>query len=84
MDKAARLKAIDKAFIKLSLIDAIPMLMIGLGLHAKFGGEAEPIFAFLKNDSIVNAMFVVSVPVVVWVVVKTVKLAAEKSALGRE
>jgi len=83
MNKEQRLKEIEKGFLKIALIDAVPMLMIGLGLYAKFSGDKEPIFEFLKNDLIVNGLFVVAVPVVVWCMFKSFQLAIERARLGR-
>ena len=76
-----RIKEIEKEFTKLGLIDFVPMVMIGLGLHAKFGKGDEPVFEFLKDESIVNGMFIVAVPVVLFCMVKMVKLAAERKRL---
>ena len=76
-----RIKEIEKEFFKLGLIDALPMIMIGLGLHAKFAVGNEPVFEFLKNDAIVNGMFIVSAPVVLWVMLKSFKLAKERKAI---
>ena len=77
-----RLKEIKKELIKINLIETIPMIMIGLGLYAKFGKVDELIFEFLTNDSIVNGMFIVSVPVVLWCIYRTLKLALEQKNLG--
>ena len=81
MGKEQRIKEIEKEFTKLGLIDALPMIMIGLGLHAKFGKGAEPIFEFLKDESIVNGMFIVSIPVVLWVMFRAFKLFSERKSL---
>ena len=81
MSNNQRIKEIEKEFVKLGLIDALPMIMIGLGLHAKFGKSSEPIFEFLKNESIVNGMFFISVPVVLWVMLKSFNLAKERKAI---
>ncbi|MFY8274751.1 hypothetical protein AAEU32_11570 [Pseudoalteromonas sp. SSDWG2] len=83
MNKAQRLKEIEKEFIKLGIIDAIPMMMIGLGLYAKFSGVEEPFLPFLKDESIVNGMFLVAVPVVVWVMYKSLKLSLERARLAK-
>ncbi len=66
MSDSQRIKEIEKEFTKLGLIDAIPIVMIALGIHAKFGKSGEPIFELLKNDFIVYGMFFVSIPVVLW------------------
>lgn len=81
MQNEERIKEIEKEFTRLGLIDAIPMIMIGLGLHAKFGKGSEPIFSFLKNDMIVNGMFAVSIPVVLFCMLKAVKLASERKRI---
>ena len=81
MSNEQRIKEIEKEFTKLGLIDAIPMIMIGLGFHAKFGEGTEPIFEFLKNESTVNGMFIVAVPVVLWCMIKAIKLASERKRI---
>ena len=81
MSDTSRIKEIDKEFVKLGLIDALPMIMIGLALHTKFDESREPLFEFLKNESIVNCMLLVSVPVALWVMYKTSKLAKERKAI---
>ncbi|MBN7819216.1 hypothetical protein [Bowmanella yangjiangensis] len=81
MTKEQRIKEIEKEFMMLGIIDAIPMVMIGLGLYAKFANDSEPVFAFLKDEAIVNGMFIVSVPVVLWCMFRAVKLASERRQL---
>ncbi|NVJ68583.1 MAG: hypothetical protein HWE16_18990 [Gammaproteobacteria bacterium] len=81
MDKEQRIKEIEKEFTKLGMIDAIPMIMIGLAFYAKFSNEKELIFKFLENDSIVNGMLGVSIPIVLWCIYRAIKLAIEKSKL---
>ena len=81
MNKEQRIREIEKEFIKLGLIDAVPMIMIGLGLHAKFANGGEPVFEFLRDDAIVNSMFVVAVPIVLWCMYRAVKLGAERKRI---
>ncbi len=83
MKKEQRIKEIEKEMAKLGLIDAIPMLMIGLGLYAKFSGDSEPVFEFLKNESTVNGMFILSVPVVLWCMYRAFKLTNERRMLEK-
>ncbi|WP_406666708.1 hypothetical protein [Gallaecimonas sp. GXIMD1310] len=81
MNNEKRIKEIEKEFIKLGLIDVIPMIMIGLGLHAKFDKGNKPIFEFLKNETIVNGMFIIAVPIVLWCMIKAIKLASERKRI---
>ncbi|UTW45418.1 hypothetical protein KFE80_00335 [bacterium SCSIO 12696] len=81
MSNEQRVREIEKEFTTLGLIDAVPVIMIGLGLHAKFGKDGEPIFEFLKNESIVNGMFIIAVPVVLWCMVKAIRLAVERKRI---
>lgn len=83
MQHEQRIKQIEKEFIKLGVIDAIPMIMIALGMHTKFSG-AEPLFEFLKDDAIVNSMFVIAVPVVLWVMYRSVKLGLERNRIEKQ
>ena len=75
-----RIKQIEKEFIKLGIIDAVPMMMIALGLHTKFSG-GEPLFDFLKDDAVVNSLFVIAAPVVLWCMYRSVKLAIERKRI---
>lgn len=84
MQREARIKQIEKEFIKLGVIDAIPMVMIALGLHAKFSEKDQLVFDFLKDDAVVNSMFVIAVPVVLWVMYRSVKLAIERSRIEKD
>ncbi|MCB1690074.1 MAG: hypothetical protein KDI33_16380 [Halioglobus sp.] len=83
MSSEQRIKEIEKEFTKLGFIDAVPTIMIGLGLHAKFGKGGEPIFEFLKNDSIVNGMLLVAAPVVLWCMFKAIQLATERKRIEK-
>ena len=84
MESEQRIKEIQKEFIKLGLIDAISMILIGLGLYAKFAKGGEPIFEFLKNDTVVNGMFVFSIPIILWCMFRAFKLASERKNLENE
>ena len=82
MTNEERLKAKEKEIMKLSTINAVPSIMLGLGLHAKFGiGGDKLVFEFLKNESIVNGMLLVSIPVFLWVMFRGFKLVIEKKRL---
>ena len=81
MSNSQRIKDIDKEFVKLGLTDAIAMVMIGLGLHTKFAKGDEPVFEFLNNDVIVNTMFFVSVPIVLWCMFKAYNLSKERKTI---
>jgi hypothetical protein len=84
MGKEERTKEIEKAFTRLGLIDAIPLVMLGLALHARFGGRGEPILAILNNDLVVNLMFVISIPVIALCAFKAVGLAIERRRIENE
>lgn len=84
MQHQQRIKQIEKEFIKLGVIDAIPMVMIALGMHAKFSEKDQLLFDFLKDDAVVNSMFVIAVPVVLWVMYRSVKLAIERSRIEKD
>lgn len=81
MSNEQRIKEIEKEFTKLGIIESVPIIMLGLGLHAKFGRGNEPIFEFLKNDAVVNVMLLVAAPVVLWCTVKAIQLAFERKRL---
>lgn len=81
MSSEQRIKEIEKEFIKLGLIDAVPTIMIGLGLRTKFSKGSDPIFEFLKNETIVNGMFIVAIPVVLWCTIKAIRLSAERKRI---
>ena len=81
MDKEKRIKEIEREFTKLGFIDAVPILILGLAIHARFGNTTEPIFDFLRNETIVNAMFVVSVPIIALCAVHAFRLAMERRRL---
>lgn len=84
MQHQQRIKQIEKEFIKLGVIDAIPMVMIALGMHAKFSEKDQLLFDFLKDDAVVNSMFVIAAPVVLWVMYRSVKLAIERSRIEKD
>lgn len=84
MDKKQQIQKIERQFMWLGVIDSIPMIMLGLALHAKFGGAGKPVFAFLENESTVAAMFAVSIPILTFCAFKAIKLALEKRRLERD
>lgn len=83
MQREQRIKQIEKEFIKLGIIDAIPIAMIVLGLHAKFSEKDQLLFEFLKDDVIVNSMFVIAVPVTLWVMYRSAVLSFKRSRIEK-
>ncbi|MFC3031291.1 hypothetical protein ACFOEE_01960 [Pseudoalteromonas fenneropenaei] len=67
---------LEKEFKKLGYIDAIPMTMFGLALHAKFS-DGNPVFEFLRDDTTVNLMLLFSVPIILWVMYRSFQLVRE-------
>ncbi len=84
MDKEKRIKEIEWEFTKLGLIDAVPILMLGLAMHARFAEGVEPVFEFLKNETTVNAMFMVSILIIVVCAIKAFRLSGERRRLEND
>lgn len=84
MNKEARLKEIEKEHVRIAMIDMIPMMMLGLALYARFGGDEEPFLDILNNDIVVNLMFVVSIPVILWSILKVLRLTIERRRLEKQ
>lgn len=81
MNNEGRLKEIEKEFMKLGLIDAIPFIMLGVGVHAKYGG-GELVFEFLKNDIAVGAFLGISIPIIVYCMFRSIQLVMERRRLS--
>ncbi len=84
MDKEERKKKVQKSIAMIGYIDAIPMIVLALAFHARFGGQGEPIFDVLNNDNVVNMMFIISVPIVAWCVFRLFVLSAELRRIEKE
>lgn len=81
MDNEKRIKEIEKEFIKLGLIDAVPIIMLGLAMHARFGKPQEPLLEILKNEVVVNGFFLFSIPIIAFCAIRTITLRLEKRNL---
>jgi len=84
MENEERIKEIQNEFRTLGLIDTVPMIMIGLSLHAIFPRGGVPAFSFLENRMIVYAMLAVSIPVAVWTMYRAIQLTRERTLLEKE
>jgi len=84
MENEERIKEIQNEFRTLGIIDTVPMIMIGLSLHAIFPKADGPVFSFLENKTIVYGMLAVSVPVAVWTMYRAIQLARERTWLEKE
>ena len=78
-----RIKEINRELTKLGFVEGIPMIMIGLSVSTKITEGGNPAFEFLENEFIVNGMLTISAPVVLWCVIRTIKLALEKKKLEK-
>ena len=84
MDKQQRIKDIQKEILKYNLLDSVPMIMIGLALYAKFSGAEHLIFSFLENETVVNGMLILAIPVVIFCAVKIALLSFERMRLEKQ
>lgn len=82
MQKEQRLKEIKKEFIKFGLINVIPYLMLILGIATKFSKNDLLMFEVLQNETVVNSMIVVCVPIVIFCQFKVMKLKSEQNKLN--
>lgn len=84
MDKEERKKKVQKSMQMISYIDGTLLIVLGLAIHARFGGRGEPIFDVLNNDNVVNMMFIISVPIIAWCTFKVFVLSGKLQRIEEE
>lgn len=84
MEKAQRIKEIEKEITKVGIIDAPGAIMVGLGLYAKFSANGDAFLPILNDSSVVNAMLAVGSAIMVWGGYRIYTLGREKAKLQNE
>jgi len=80
---ADRLKVIQKKTIYLGLYNAPAMLVIGLGMFAKFAPEPESLHPLLADVNLVENALTIAVPWALITAYKSVKLSLEAHKLRK-
>jgi len=78
-----RIKAIDKEFLKVVVIDAPASMLVAIGLYAKFAADGDAFLPFLNNQNNVNIILGLGVGISAWCVYKIMTLGREKAALKK-
>lgn len=79
--REARLEEIRHQFKVITIQDTLPMIAIGLGLFGKFGENPESLHPMLANESLVNTMFLIAVPITLFNAYRFYKLSVERAKL---
>jgi hypothetical protein len=64
------LATLNQQLIKVSTLEIPGVVMLGLGLQAKFSEGAEPLLPMLNNPAIVNGFLVAGTAIVLWAVTR--------------
>tara|TARA_R110001592_G_scaffold19513_2_gene79889 strand:+ start:220 stop:495 length:276 start_codon:yes stop_codon:yes gene_type:complete len=81
MKPEERMTEINSEIIKITLLSALSNITIGLSIYAKFVADGEAFLPVLNNESVVNSMLILGIPVWIWVGYKLVTLHSEKATL---
>lgn len=79
-----RIAEIEKELLKVSIIDAPGVLMLGLGLYGKFGADGNAFHPLLNNPDVYHGLLVVGAAIAAWCAYKFIRLSKEKLALERK
>ncbi len=79
-----QLKAVEKRMILMQLADAPAMIVIGLGMFAKFGQTPETLHPWLGNSLIVDSALAVAIPVAIFCAFQSFKLMKKSSELKKQ
>ena len=82
-EKQKRLKAIEKEFVKIGIIDAPGTLMVGLGLYAKFAANGNAFWPLLNDDAVVNSFLLFGGAIMLWGGWQAIKLGRQRSVLEK-
>lgn len=78
-----RLKVIEKKTMYLGLYNAPAMVIIGLGMFAKFAPDPAALHPFLANENIVDNALKIAIPWALFTAYKSVKLSLEAYKLKK-
>lgn len=84
IDPVKELEALNKKMVFISIVDAPGMILIGLGLFAKFGENPEGLHPIFGNSDITSGMLVVGGVIAGWSLIETIKVLRRKSELVRQ
>ncbi|WP_066017045.1 hypothetical protein [Endozoicomonas atrinae] len=78
-----QLKAVEKKMLWMQLADAPAMIVIGLGMFAKFGQSPETLHPWLGNSLIVDSALSVAIPVAIFCAFQSFRLMKKSSELKK-
>ncbi len=81
-EREEKLKNYRRNFIRIQIIEAPGIIMLGLGVVSKFS-ETAP-FPALENPDLVNTMLVVGGCMALWGIYQSIKLQLERGRLLKE
>ncbi|KEI70545.1 hypothetical protein [Endozoicomonas elysicola] len=79
-----QLKAVEKKLMLTQLADAPAMIVIGLGMFAKFGESPESLHPWLGNTLIVDSSLAVAIPVAIFCAFQSFRLMKKVNALKKQ
>ena len=74
-------ESIQKKIMFYSIVDTPGMILVGLGLHAKFSKEGEALLPFLNNPNNTNIAIGVGAAIVAFCMIKIIKLSLKRKKL---
>lgn len=84
LDPQQEIKQLDKKLIMLNIIDAPAMILIGLGIFGKFGGNPAGLHPLLANSEVTTAMLAVGSMFAAWCGLQVFKTASRRNELMRQ
>ena len=78
-----QLKAVEKKLMLTQLADAPAMIVIGLGMFAKFGESPESLHPWLGNSLVVDSALAVAIPIAIFCAFQSFRLMKKISELKK-
>ncbi|WP_419533257.1 hypothetical protein [Endozoicomonas sp.] len=78
-----QLKAVEKKLMLTQMADAPAMIVIGLGMFAKFGESPESLHPWLGNTLIVDPALAVAIPIAIFCAFQSFRLMKKINALKK-
>ncbi len=79
-----KIAEIQRKFVRLSIVEAPGLIMIGLWVHAKYGPKDKLLHPLLSNETVVDALILFGGLIVILSIIQSVKLAIRRAKLTKE
>ena len=81
VDPERELEALNKRMVFLQVVDAPGMILIGLGLFGKFGGNPAGLHPMLANANVTTVMITAGGVIAGWCLIELIKTLRRRAEL---